>query len=374
MPQPLDIKSTTGSTAGTTVASVDSSGNETVGGVLTVTGGVINLVKAAAAPGQQPGTLALYTTDGITLSQVAAGGQPAKFSTTQLNLTGATASSTVLTAAVSGDTVSRYAINADGGMNWGPGNGATDTNLYRAATAILQTDSSLQAGGTQIAAAKNVLVGSTTALGDNGVGELQLATVTTEATTNPTGGVLVYANSAGHLKWRDVNGVNPVVGGSLATVTSTTTIANSAALTALQAFTVPANDPITGSCYRMTGFGVFSVTGTPTLTFALYWGGTGGTSIAAVPAVTAAAGITSAPFRYEALVCFRSTTSCTAVLMLDIDTSAATDATSRFVATPTAASTVTTNVNSDLTIGFTWSAASASNTISLLGGSTELVR
>lgn len=220
----------------------------------------------------------------------------------------------------------------------------------------------------------NLTVGSGTSLGDNGAGEIQLATVTTEATTNPTGGVLLYANSVNHLKWRDPNGLNPVIGGSLSAVTSTTTVANSAALTALQTFTIPANDAITGSSYRVTGYGVYSVTLTPTLTFALYWGGIGGTLLAAVPAVTAASGITNAPFFYTALVNFRSTTSCTAMLKLDLDTSAATDAAQAYVATPTAPTTVTTTANSDLTVGFTWSAASASNTISLLGGNVELVR
>jgi len=308
---------------------------------------------------------------------------------------------------VSGDAVNRYQVGADGKTQWGDGTNPLDVNLYRYAATGLATDSTLKlntagtlllgsAGDTSIARASagvanfsnpatphsatwavdgNALVGTTTALGDNGAGEIQLATASTVPTTNPTGGTLLYCSASGHAVQRNSAGQVSVLGGSLATTTSTTTIANSAALTSLQSFTIPGNDPIAASVYRMIGYGVYSVTGTPTLTFALYWGGIAGTILASVPAVTATSGITSAPFYYEAMVCFQSTTACTAVVVLDIDSSAVTDAVSRFVGTPTAATSgLTTTSNQALTMGFTWSAASASNTISLLGGSVYLER
>lgn len=151
-------------------------------------------------------------------------------------------------------------------------------------------------------------------------------------------------------------------------VTSTTTIANTASLSTLQSATVAANEPQSASVYIVNGYGTYSVTGTPTLTFALYWGGTAGTLLASIPAITAASGITSAPFSYEARLTFRSTTSVTAELKLDLVTSTATDAASRYTTVSTAPVTVTTTSSSALAIGFTWSAASTSNTISLLGG------
>lgn len=57
-------------------------------------------------------------------------------------------------------------------------------------------------------AARNALIGGTTALGDNGVGELQVADVTTVPTSNPTGGVTVYSQSGSGspLKMRDTAG------------------------------------------------------------------------------------------------------------------------------------------------------------------------
>jgi hypothetical protein len=45
--------------------------------------------------------------------------------------------------------------------------------------------------------ALNTLVGSTTALGDNGIGEIQIANATSVPTTNPTGGAVLYATGGG---------------------------------------------------------------------------------------------------------------------------------------------------------------------------------
>src|SRR5215471_5160119 len=55
---------------------------------------------------------------------------------------------------VSGDAASRFAIQADGKMSWGPGNVGADTNLYRSAVGVLKTDgvllstNSIPTGGT----------------------------------------------------------------------------------------------------------------------------------------------------------------------------------------------------------------------------------
>lgn len=52
-----------------------------------------------------------------------------------------------LDARVSGDTSGRYAVFSNGVMEWGPGNAGRDTNLYRAAANLLQTDDSFSALG-----------------------------------------------------------------------------------------------------------------------------------------------------------------------------------------------------------------------------------
>lgn len=271
------------------------------------------------------------------------------------------------------DTFDRVRILGDGSYSVGPGATGRDVQLARTGVGVWGFTNPLTSHGFVGTFDGNVVVGGTAALGDNGVGELQLATVTTEPTTNPTGGAVLYMDSAGHLKYRDVNGTVPVITGSLSAITATTTIANTNALSTLQTTTIKANDAIAASVYRVTGYGTYSVTGTPTLTFALYWGTTAGTLIAAIPAVTAASGITNAPFSYDCLISFRSTTSCTAMMRLDVVNVTATNSSVPFV-NATGPTTVATTADTAITVGFTWSAASASNTISLIGGTVELVR
>lgn len=115
--------------------------------------------------------------------------------TPDLFLTENATTSLALGSQVAADTNPRWQVGADGKHAWGPGNGATDTNLYRGAASLLVTDQTFEAMQS-IRSAKNVLVGSTSVLGDNGVGEIQLANATTAPTTNPTGGAVIYANSA----------------------------------------------------------------------------------------------------------------------------------------------------------------------------------
>lgn len=157
-------------------------------------------------------------------------------------------------------------------------------------------------------------------------------------------------------------------------VTASTTVANTAALSTLQTASVPANDPQTGSVYEVFGHGIYSTTGTPTMTFALYWGGTGGTLLASIPAITAPSGASSLLFEFEAKVTFRSSTSCIAVLKLTLDTSSVTDVAAVYVGGLGTTATVTTSSAEALAVGFTWGTASASNTITAQGGYTEKIR
>lgn len=80
---------------------------------------------------------------------------------------------------VSGDAHSRFILSANGEMQFGAGTLGVDTTLERVAAGILAT-------------LGNFLIGGSSALGDNGVGELQLANATTVPTTNPTGGGVLY--------------------------------------------------------------------------------------------------------------------------------------------------------------------------------------
>lgn len=137
------------------------------------------------------------------LSAASAGGQVLSVVNTtgtptsdNFNVTSQSAADAAFGLLVSGDTVDRLAIDSNGKHQWGPG-GATalDTVAGRAGVGVLYTS-------------KNFLVGAAAALGDNGVGELQIANAATPPTTNPTAGVSVYAVSgaAVPLRMRDVAG------------------------------------------------------------------------------------------------------------------------------------------------------------------------
>lgn len=154
-------------------------------------------------------------------------------------------------------------------------------------------------------------------------------------------------------------------------ITSTTTIVSSNTLSTLQSASIAAGEPQTGSIYMMEGYGTYSVTGTPTLAFTAYWGTTSGTAISSIAAITAASGIATAGFLYRLYLTFRSTTSVTCYIDLMVVTNTSTNALSPYLGIPSNPTTVTTTGANTLTMGFQWSAASSSNTISLLGGLTS---
>lgn len=87
----------------------------------------------------------------------------------QLNVGGSTsaASVAVLTPAFWAETLStrqvgdannRFAIHADGFLDWGGGTAAVDTSLYRQAAGVLRTDGNLQIGGTAVLGSTSSIV------------------------------------------------------------------------------------------------------------------------------------------------------------------------------------------------------------------------
>lgn len=141
--------------------------------------------------------------------------------------------------------------------------------------------------------------------------------------------------------------------------------------------TIPASYLQDGRLLRLTVYGRHSTTGTPTLTFRTRWGGVAGTVLCASGAITAGSTVTAAMWRMEVLIQVRSngssgTVFATGEVELAEDAAptvgSATNATaislmgSAGVATPAA---VTADLTADtaLAITATWSAASASNTL-----------
>lgn len=166
---------------------------------------------------------------------------------------------------------------------------------------------------------------------------------------------------------------NAPVNFNLGALTVPVTIASTASLTLLQTgFTLQPADAIPGAMYHIHGWGNYGVTGTPTMTFASYLGGITGTALAAVPAVTAGSGVTNCLFYYDVYLSFTTATTVESAIVLNLGTSSSTDAASLFVAAPLTATTVAVAATGSAHVmGFTWSASSASNTITLRGGNVE---
>jgi hypothetical protein len=87
--------------------------------------------------------------------------------TNLINLNGSASATDKLAAIVSGDSFDRFRMRADGRMDWGPGSGSRDTNLYRSAANTLRTDDSFIVGSDftvsgSFAGASNVNTGAWT--------------------------------------------------------------------------------------------------------------------------------------------------------------------------------------------------------------------
>ena len=141
--------------------------------------------------------------------------------------------------------------------------------------------------------------------------------------------------------------------------------------------TIPANFMADGRILRVTAYGRLSTTGTPTMVFALRWGGVAGTVITQSGTVTCGSGVTAAPWKVEVIIQVRSNGSAGTVYAMGEcfiwddaagSTGSATNAPgigamgSAGAATP---ATVAIDMTADTALAITgdWSAASASNTI-----------
>ena len=141
--------------------------------------------------------------------------------------------------------------------------------------------------------------------------------------------------------------------------------------------TLPANYLQDGRVLRLTAYGRYSVTATPTLTFAVRWGGVSGTVIAQSGAITCGSGVTAAQWKLEVLIQTRSngatgTVFCMGDVTLHEDAVATAGTVTNYgMVSPMASAGVTTPaaVTVDLTaatalsVTADWSAASASNTL-----------
>lgn len=82
--------------------------------------------------------------------------------------TGASGTAVLLGGLVTADTFDRFRTQVSGRMDWGPGNAARDTSLYRSGVGLLATDNSLvlaaAGGGVQVKEGTNATMGLTAAM------------------------------------------------------------------------------------------------------------------------------------------------------------------------------------------------------------------
>lgn len=150
--------------------------------------------------------------------------------------------------------------------------------------------------------------------------------------------------------------------------TAGTALANSTTITDISPapqITMPANylDYI-GATLRLTAYGMFSTTATPTLLLGFYYGAVAGTALVATAATTTGTA-TNWPWRIEYTGVVRSIGSTGTIMgggVCYLGTSATVLSTVAF-ATPQTAVTIDTTAAKAITAGATWGTANASNTI-----------
>lgn len=133
--------------------------------------------------------------------------------------------------------------------------------------------------------------------------------------------------------------------------------------------TLPAGFMQDGRVIRLRAFGKLSTTGTPTMTFALRWGGVAGTLLATTEAMTCASGAATTNWSIEAIIQTRSNGSSGSLMVMgetSLNLTASTELSHVFgVSGFDAPASVTVDLTADTALSLTakWSAASASNTL-----------
>jgi hypothetical protein len=127
--------------------------------------------------------------------------------------------------------------------------------------------------------------------------------------------------------------------------------------------TLPAGFLGLGSRLRLTAWGVYSDTTTPTLLIGFYYGGVAGTALCSIPATTLGSTVSNKLFKAEAtmeVVAVGATGSARVAGHVDLDTVRVP------TATPQTAVTIDTTSAKTITVGAQWGTSSASNTVQLM--------
>jgi len=133
--------------------------------------------------------------------------------------------------------------------------------------------------------------------------------------------------------------------------------------------TIPANFLQDGRTLRLTAFGKLSTTGTPTIIFAIRFGGVTGTLLATTEAITTASGAANTAWSLDVLIQVRANGATGSLLVMGntrVNLTASTVTAGVFgVSGFDAPAPVTVDLTADTALSITakWSAASSSNTL-----------
>lgn len=212
----------------------------------------------------------------------------------------------ILSTRITGDTASRFLLEADGGHSWGPGGSTSpDTTLTRTGTGRL------------------AIAGTNAAL---------------------TIGSATYRNALS---------------------SGPTTVANTTSETVIATATIPASDAVAGAVYRMIAYGVASTTGTPNFSMGSRLGGLSGTSMGGIGGSTTASGISGRPWKAEFFLrCVSTGASASWSPFFVVTHSLISGVQVGSVQHPNSIpnQTVDSTVSQAMVITWTWSVASSSNT------------
>jgi hypothetical protein len=162
--------------------------------------------------------------------------------------------------------------------------------------------------------------------------------------------------------WRAVIGQVPGIGAGTALASSTTLTDISPAPQVV----LPANYLYQGQRLRMKAYGIYSSTGTPTLTLGGYYGGVAGVALAVTAANAVASGAASYPWQLDLDLFVRSIGSsgtiwCNGWAKVGSSLTALTEY--ALPSSQTQPVTVNTTTANALTVGALWGTSSASNTV-----------
>jgi hypothetical protein len=193
----------------------------------------------------------------------------------------------------------------------------------------------------------------------------------TTANAIVAGGAAPATDARGGGTLPGTNLVNPLA-------TTTATAANTSAATTIASVTVPANDAVAGSVYKLTVRGTISTTGTPTLALDVQLGGTAVFPAALRAAAATGSALATIPFEAEILLGCTTTGSSgtwwTKATLLDRITAGGTGTPAAANALSTGAGTTKDTTSAQaLTLVATWGTASSSNTITATAAAIERI-